>query len=293
MGTFAALMLRKLNAMLLLGLLRTFALFFLVIGSAHAYQSVLDDQGWCGFDWLRPGGDFVFSPSALKQGVTLSASFRWIGDGTVPRAEGKTGEHAILGLVQGLFPPSYRVFCPASQLEEPMLNSPRHGVQRQGLHRRGVGILLAPVGLVIEVWNGDGTASTWSAEHGGCASSVPSGAISPPCVQLADRREESGDFLTPPAADFTITRGRAYWLSLYYLQHTSTRGVVEARLHQDAKDGPVLQQVRLIVELPAWASVEPIEVVLGRTGPEFPEHRYPQAEIEFEVLKTSGESETP
>lgn len=280
-------------AMAVLGRSWGWMLVLFATGVAQAHQGVLDSQGWCGFDWLRPGGDLLVSRSALHQGVTLTASFRWMGQGAVEGVEGKTGEHAILGLVQGVFAASASQFCPASGREEHVLNSPRHGTERQALHRRGIGILLAPVGLVIEVWNGDGTASTWSARHAGCALRVPAGTVSTPCVPLAQPGTDGDAFLTLPPQDFTIAGGRTYWLTLSYRQQTSTRGLIEAKLQADAPDGRVLQQARMAVESPAWRPDEPVETVVGRTGPEFPEQRARPVDIAFSVSRVTRTPPTP
>lgn len=260
-------------------------------GSAHAAQGVLDGRGWCGFDWLRPGGDFVVAQAALHQGVSISASFRWMGNGNLPKAEGKTGEHVILGLVQGTLSAQASQFCPASGRVEPLLNSSRHGGGQQALHRRGVGILLAPVGLVVEVWNGDGTATTWSAEHDGCALSVPAGIVSTPCIPLGC--EEGDAFMNPRLEDFAIARGRTYWLDLHYTQQTATRGIVEAQLSVDARNGPVLQRARMVVELPAWVLDEPIDTVVGRTAPESPDHSHPSLDIVFSLDRSKWMVRTP
>lgn len=263
-----------------------------VCGAVHAFEGALDGQGWCGFDWLRPGGVFVVSQADLRQEVRVAASFRWAGDGVVPRAEGKTGEHVILGLVQGVSPASTEALCPASGRVEPMLNSSRHGM-RQGLHRQGVGVLLAPVGLVIEVWNGDGTARTWSAEHRGCALSVPAGTIAPPCVPVLAHVVGDDDFITARPPTFAIEQGRTYWLELRFRQETAGgAGSVAAQLRADRVDGPLLQAARMDVELPPWAPMEPLEVVVGRTGAEYPEHRYPSAKIDFSLKRPGTRQET-
>lgn len=261
-------------------------------GAGHAAEGALDGRGWCGFDWWRPGGAFVVSTADLSQAVRFSASFRWAGDGFVPRAEGKTGEHVILGLVQGESPASTEALCPASGRVEPMRNSPRHGM-RQGLHRRGVGVLLAPVGLVIEVWNGDGTARTWSAEHRGCALSVPAGTVAPPCIPVLAHAAAEEDFITARPPAFALEKGRTYWLALRFRQGAADGvGSVAAQLRVDREDGPLLQEARIDVALSSWTPAEPVEVVVGRTGAEYPEHRYPSAEIAFSLKRLSARQET-
>lgn len=274
------------------GFLSVIVMLSTACAAAHAFEGTLDGQGWCGFDWLRPGGVFVMSQKDLQQEVRVVAGFRWAGEGVVPRAEGKTGEHVILGLVQGVSPESTEALCPASGRVEPVLNSPRHDM-RQGLHRRGVGVLLAPVGLVIEVWNGDGTARTWSAEHRGCALSVPAGTIASPCIPVLAHVATEQDFITVRPPVFAIEKGRTYWLELRFVQDAAGgAGSVAAQLRGDREDGPLLQQARMSVELPPWTREEPVEVVVGRTGAEYPEHRYPGVEIDLSLKRLDVRRET-
>lgn len=159
---------------------------FLAVGNANQYYGdgvinpYLGSNGWCYFDWYRPP-ELAKQRSTLERGgqIKLQARFMWMGAGSVPYVENKTGEHAILGLTQGTIVGS--LGCAQKGYSENLVNSPAHPGDQQWIHRYGVGVLVSPKGLNLELWNGDGTSYLWNQTNNRCAILVPSGAQAGMC----------------------------------------------------------------------------------------------------------------
>lgn len=199
--------------------MRVFVLCLLVllgvpsVGNANQYygdgvtNSYLGSGGWCYFDWYRPP-ELAKQRSTLEVGgqIKLQTRFMWMGTGTVPYVENKTGEHAILGLTQGTIVGP--LGCSQKGYSENLVNSPSQPGEQQWIHRYGVGVLVSPKGLNLELWNGDGTSYLWSQTNNRCAILVPSGTQAGMCLSATPN--PSG-YITSNAG-FSIQKGSYYWL---------------------------------------------------------------------------------
>ena len=168
----------------------------------------LGSDGYCYYDWYRPSS-FAKSRSVLDNGgqLKLQARYQWMGSGEVPFIQNKTGEHAILAFTQQTMQAS--LSCPQKGTTEELKNSLRHPV-RQWLHRYGAGVLLSPKGLHIELWNGDGTAYTWSQFNGRCNVHIPTGQVGNLC--LGSQPNQISYITNNSNPNFKIQKGSYYWL---------------------------------------------------------------------------------
>ncbi|MEW6445313.1 MAG: hypothetical protein AB1479_04675 [Pseudomonadota bacterium] len=204
----------------------------------------------------------------------------WGGDGVVPYVQGKTGEHAIVAYTQGFL--SGSLMCAQKGVEEYLLNSSAHPGERQSIHRYGVGALLSPKGLNIELWNGDGTAFTWNQTNNRCAVAVPSGRQAGMC--LSPSPDDNGFITGLPG--FEIKKGAYYWVRLT-LSGYPGGAVGWVRLYaeflEQADGGSVVLQTGMLkFELNKYFP-DPglIEATIGRTGAEFPEASYVPDDVFF------------
>lgn len=241
----------------------------------------LGSDGYCYFDWYRPPN--LSKPrSILENGgeIKLQSRYQWTGTGSIPYIHNKIGEHAILAFTQGSIEGS--LACAQKGSHDPLLNSPRHPI-RQALHRHGVGALITPKGLSIELWNGDGTAYIWNqVDNNRCATHIPSGASVGMCLSA---QKNTAGYLTDNYG-FTIQKGALYWLRLT-LKGNPEGKIGWAQMHvelliQTFNNTSILQegQINFITNqyLPISGN---IEATIGRTGAEYPETNYIPDDILF------------
>lgn len=253
--------------------------------SAQSSQfGTLYNDGWCYFDWLRPGGAFTKQKSILVNGGTLrlQSRFMWRGSGTIPFVENKTGEHALVAYTYDSFPTNLSLVCPQKQMTESLLNSPQQPGSRQPLHKYGIGALITPKGLALEVWNGDGTAYVWTQYNNRCAISVPSGANAGMC--LSSIASETGSYLTP-SQGFNISKGTYYWLRLTLEGNPGGQAgwlrVHGEMLQQSGSQVTQIQSGQIYVQRDQFFPGTTLAGTIGRSGPEYPETDYIPEFIDF------------
>lgn len=103
-----------------------------------------------------------------------------MGTGAVPYVANKTGEHAIVGLTQGTIVGP--LICAQKGNSENLVNSPSQPGDQQWIHRSGVGVLVSPKGLNLELWNGDGTSYFYGTRRTISARSSFQVGLKPACV---------------------------------------------------------------------------------------------------------------
>jgi hypothetical protein len=259
--------------------------FFQQVGFAGQYyfgdqqNSFLGRDGWCEYDWYRPPS-MVKNKSTLNSGqsIRLQARLQWQDNGVVPLTPGKTGEHAFVAFTQGTI--NSGAVCPKTGVYGSFLNSARHPM-RQALFAYGVGAVLSPHGLGIELWNGDGTAFLWNRANNRCQTGIPSGTIYNSCLSPA---KNSGSYITD-IQNFSLTKGVYYWIRLQLTGNADGAfgwTKINAELVQDNGFGAiVLQEAQLYFPTNSYFPGETIESTIGRTGGEFPETRYTPSNIKF------------
>ena len=251
-----------------------------------APNSPLDTNGFCYFDWYRPtASGFVRSKSEFlsSQPVKLQSRFKWSGSGTVPYVGDRTGEHAIVAFTQGTMQEQAPCGLQGGAIGN-MLNSPNHPGPQQWIHRYGVGALLTPKGLALELWNGDGTSYLWTqSDNNRCAVVTPNGTLTSLC--LTEYPDYKGDHISS-LPGFQIVRGALYWVRVTVTGNVPY-GPGWAKLYAE------------LIEQTAYASVPrqtaqlhfqvnqffpfntPIESAIGRTGPEVGKPFYNPGNIQF------------
>lgn len=249
------------------------AIFALVlVPSARADEMYIGDDvehpslrtdGFCYFDWYRPA-NLEKQKQLLQnmQTLKLQTRLQWQGYSMT-----NLTEHAFLAFTQDSFVNQGGNCAPKNYAYENFTNSSAHP-QVQWLHKYGAGVILAPEGLGLELWNGNGTAILWNQTNNRCAYDVPVGPTSNMC--LSATAVPGTSYLTSNS-NFVLQRGVYYWLRVTYTPFVSNGQTwvnMKGELIQETSNGAVLLQEGVVgFNLNQFFPYATMEANIGRTGP--------------------------
>lgn len=243
----------------------------LFIKPAHADEMYIGDDvthpslrtdGFCYFDWYRPD-NLAKQKQQLQnmQTLKLQSRFQWQGYSVT-----NLTEHAYLAFTYDSFVNQGGNCAPKNYAYENFTNSPAHP-QVQWLHKYGAGVILAPEGLGLELWNGNGTALLWNQTNNRCVYNVPTGATNQLC--LGDN-PSAGSYITSNA-NFVLTRGKYYWMRVTYtpaVVNGQTWVSMKGELIEETANGAVLLQEGVVgFNLNQFFPGATMQANIGRTGP--------------------------
>lgn len=238
----------------------------------------LKSSGYCYFDWYRPSNMKKDKQELLNNGmIKLQARFQWQGKdkGNVPLTE-----HSVLALTQKQLN-NYTQHCGYTNTNEELKNSIAQP-ERQWLHKYGAGVILSPLGLGLELWNGDQTAWVWDQTNDRCVSKAPIEKLKIMCI---GNKEEDISYITE-APHFKLKRGKYYWLRVTY------KGEVKDGVNWVKMTGEVLEENMFGLNLIQKGSIgfilnqyfntfEPLETSVAKTAPNGNEDFYNPEDLKY------------